>query len=742
MSTARYLNGLAIIACVSILAVALARADSSAPQASDYSITPPVHREYLDDPYLPPNPQHGPAPSPLGGPPDPALTGVQVNVDADGNNIPGDAANEPSIAIDPTNPNHIVIGWRQFDDVMSNFRQAGYAYSTDAGQTWTFPGVLTPGVFRSDPVLDVNAEGIFYYCTVRMAGLALACDIFKSTDGGVSWLGPTFAYGGDKPWMAIDRTPGIGHGNIYCSWNGGPNAFSRSTNGGVSFTLYAQQPTYIGTLTVGPDGTVYGARTGGFAGSSVRRSVNAQDGTATPTFVSATVSLGGAFYGPFNNSPNPDGVPGQMWVQTDHSSGPTHGNVYALGSVGLPGPDPLDVKFSRSTDGGSTWSAPVRVNDDPFTSNAWQWFGTMSVAPNGRIDVIWNDTRNHPSIYLSQVRYSYSTNGGLSWTLSTALTPTWDSSVGWPNQNKIGDYYHMLSDNDGASLAYAATFNGEQDIYFRRILPDCNSNGVADMQDIAAGTSIDVNANGLPDECEADCNQNGLPDSFEIANGSAADVDTDGVPDECEAALIAADPPLDNPYLPGQQPFRDVLHTGTTFSITRGIGAAGTPPSGAVTYNPIVVTFSQVPSAAPTPADIFVWCSFTSNSATCPTISSVLALGNNAYQITLNHSIPPGGCTTLLFTADPYGHRLRYEYLPGDVDMNGVSNTADLLALVQALSDGSANVPENLARYNVNRSQELGGNPVNTQDLLRLVQLLNGINTNQVWNGISLVPCP
>src|SRR5205085_12652598 len=47
----------------------------------------------------------------------------QVNVDASGMNITGDAANEPSIAVDPTNHNRMVIGWRQFDSVTSNFRQ-------------------------------------------------------------------------------------------------------------------------------------------------------------------------------------------------------------------------------------------------------------------------------------------------------------------------------------------------------------------------------------------------------------------------------------------------------------------------------------------------------------------------------------------------------------------------------------------------------------------------------------------
>lgn len=83
---------------------------------------------------------------------------VQVHVDAFGNNIPGDAANEPSIAIDPFDPQRMAIGWRQFNSVESDFREAGIAFSTDAGNPWTFPGVLSPGVFGSDPVLAADAE--------------------------------------------------------------------------------------------------------------------------------------------------------------------------------------------------------------------------------------------------------------------------------------------------------------------------------------------------------------------------------------------------------------------------------------------------------------------------------------------------------------------------------------------------------------------------------------------------------
>ncbi len=62
---------------------------------------------------------------------------------------------------------------------------------------------------------------------------------------------------------------------------------------------------------------------------------------------------------------------------------------------------------------------------------------------------------------------------------------------------------------------------------------DCNDNGIDDSIDIADATSADVNANGIPDECE-DCNGNGIFDSDDIL-GASLDVNSNGIPDECEA---------------------------------------------------------------------------------------------------------------------------------------------------------------------------------------------------------------
>jgi hypothetical protein len=179
------------------------------------------------------------------------------------------------------------------------------------------------------------------------------------------------------------------------------------------------------------------------------------------------VDLGG--YLIFGGGPNPGGLLGQAWVAVDNSNGPRRGYVYALATVDRSSnPDPADVMFSRSTDGGLSWSPEMRLNDDPGTS-AYQWFGTMSVAPNGRIDVIWMDTRDDPGGYDSSLYFTCSSDGGLTWTPNERLTESFNPHVGWPQQNKIGDYCHMRSDMTGAHLAWAATFNGEQDVYYSRI---------------------------------------------------------------------------------------------------------------------------------------------------------------------------------------------------------------------------------------------------------------------------------
>src|SRR5207244_5657135 len=153
-------------------------------------------------------------------------------------------------------------------------------------------------------------------------------------------------------------------------------------------------------------------------------------------------------------------------------------NIYMLDSVLAPGQSTTEVRFVRSTDGGLTFSAPLRINDDTNHQSKWHWFGTFSVAPNGRLDAVWYDTRNAANNRDSQLFYSDSTDAGVTWSANVAVSNSFDPSQGYPNQDKLGDYITSVSDETGGNVAYSATFNfnpnngqHEEDVYYVRVFP-------------------------------------------------------------------------------------------------------------------------------------------------------------------------------------------------------------------------------------------------------------------------------
>lgn len=108
----------------------------------------------------------------------------------------------------------------------------------------------------------------------------------------------------------------------------------------------------------------------------------------------------------------------------------------------------------------------------------------------------------------------------------------------WIEQRKLtapdgadGDTFGEAVSVGGHSVMLGAGFHdggdldsGAVHVIDLRYLPlndDCNTNGVADLLDLAQGTA-------------ADCNDNLIPDSCDIADGFSEDVNGNGVPDECE----------------------------------------------------------------------------------------------------------------------------------------------------------------------------------------------------------------
>ena len=69
----------------------------------------------------------------------------------------------------------------------------------------------------------------------------------------------------------------------------------------------------------------------------------------------------------------------------------------------------------------------------------------------------------------SSIRLAETSGGG--WAPEHSSEQPFNPFFGYPNQNKMGDYISMVSDNAGGDVAYSATFNGEQDVYYVRVAP-------------------------------------------------------------------------------------------------------------------------------------------------------------------------------------------------------------------------------------------------------------------------------
>ncbi|HRX87202.1 MAG TPA: S8 family serine peptidase, partial [Phycisphaerae bacterium] len=116
-------------------------------------------------------------------------------------------------------------------------------------------------------------------------------------------------------------------------------------------------------------------------------------------------------------------------------------------------------------------------------------------------------------------------------TFSVAISPRY---VGDCNTNGINDL-----DDIAAGTSADCNFNSLPDECEPQL--DCNSNSVQDICDIASGSSNDINGNSVPDECELDCNGNDIPDDYDIAQGSSPDCNLNAVPDECDLATSSVD---------------------------------------------------------------------------------------------------------------------------------------------------------------------------------------------------------
>ncbi|MGH9076588.1 MAG: sialidase family protein [Acidimicrobiales bacterium] len=115
------------------------------------------------------------------------------------------------------------------------------------------------------------------------------------------------------------------------------------------------------------------------------------------------------------------------------------------------------VVLQRSTDAGLTWTDPVVLNDDDPTQQFSSFYPQLGVAPDGRADVVWEDTRNQVDYHVG-VYYTYSTDGGLTWAHNVEVSdrPV-DFGLGVSFNSDIRQPPGVASANQYAAVGWADT---------------------------------------------------------------------------------------------------------------------------------------------------------------------------------------------------------------------------------------------------------------------------------------------
>jgi hypothetical protein len=370
-----------------------------------------------------------------------------------------------AMAVDPTNPNNLLTA---YEGSGHNFRQTAYGRSTDAGRTWAMDAFSnTWGPDEYTPFGEVNVAydgtGVGFLTSLAIADTDSAIFVLTTTDG-LSWSPPVSIIGAGREdfrsmnsLAADQRTSGQYAGSAYAFWlytdstlpywEGIRGSYSRDKARTWAPELQISDPghnyAYNPVSAVASDGTVY-----------VAWNYRPENLISTqPDIYMDRSTDGGQTWGEDRRvsgaSVTPIGGPDFKYrelvlvvprycnylrinMYPSIAVSPTDPNtVYAVWNDGrwdqyfqLCGTagQHSDIAFTKSTDGGTTWAPPTKVNADPSLDGVDQFQPTIAVAPDGTVGVTFYDMGYAPDHMLFDLSYRQSTDGGTTWSTTQRIS--------------------------------------------------------------------------------------------------------------------------------------------------------------------------------------------------------------------------------------------------------------------------------------------------------------------------------
>lgn len=414
-----------------------------------------------------------------------SATATPVPPNSDASAMRGNEA-EDAIAVNPADPSDIVT-MATLPDVPSGLFEG---VSLNGGRTWTRQVIGTGGPLGEiccDEQLAWDRFGnLWMTYLVNTNGHVL---VAVSTDRGrtfskVAEVVPTTPTGSRAPAGATPkrmRQPSnnphisgdqpsisVGPDSVWVSYTSFPStvvqAFGASVTGLGAFGSFSAPETVptsagrgdFGDTAVGPDGQVmvtYQDQTNGQGGSHIYTAVDAnglQPGGFSDPRLLAHSAVGGFDFIPAQPDRSVDAEANLAW---DRSGGPHNGRVYAIWTQESPNEsDNMDVMLQHSDDNGSTWSAPIRLNDDQ-TANS-QFMPAIAVdQATGNVAVSWYDSRNDLGTRGpgdtdgipnddAQIWATYSTDGGATFAPNFRVSAGTFNAPDAQSGFDYGDYTH------------------------------------------------------------------------------------------------------------------------------------------------------------------------------------------------------------------------------------------------------------------------------------------------------------
>ena len=404
------------------------------------------------------------------------------------NDVTTQLQNEEQIVMNPNDPDNMVAVWRDF---RLGYREVAFATTFDGWRTVAretlFYAHGSEYIWDSDPGLTVDSAGNFYAVILSYISTSQpnALYVLKSSDGGLTWgqrsavVQNTGSFE-DKELIGCDRTNSPHQGNLYVPWSRGGYSIlnCRSTDGGVSWSsplsLSSSGVNQWPVPAVGPNGEVYV----GWIDYSSNRMMFSKSTNGGASFSGELLIKDVAWgYGDVNGAITTFSYPA---IDVDITSSPRRGWVYVAYADCESGTlSQTDLLFTRSTDGGTTWSTPVRINDDTLNNRRDQFHPWLTIDKDGWLHACWLDRRLDPANMMMDCYYSYSTDGGATWAQNRRVSTVscdprlfdgederWQPETPRPFAGHLGEYIGICAwDSTRVYPLWTDTRLGNQDAF-------------------------------------------------------------------------------------------------------------------------------------------------------------------------------------------------------------------------------------------------------------------------------------